>query len=339
MNDKVSLWTRPATIERNNFKFKSLSCWSYNIAVGCEHGCRFCYVPEVSTIKMAAKLREEYGVQDPDAEWGDYLMLRKWDRHAFMSSLKLAEKTNASDLNADGNRAVMFCTTTDPYQVIRHVDADRRRILMLSASQLVREALELILENSSLNVRILTRSPLARRDFDIFKRFGSRLLFGMSLPTLNSRLAKVYEPKAPAPERRLETLQLAREQGLNVFVAVAPTYPECDYDDIRATFAEIAPLNPVTVFHENINIRADNVRRIHDACIANGIEPKTDVFLTRKTWAAYAHHQLMQAALAANETGLIDRLHLWPDAALGALNPQHLHEYERWWSRVSEWPK
>lgn len=30
-------WHRPATIERNHFKFKSLSCWAYNVAVGCGH--------------------------------------------------------------------------------------------------------------------------------------------------------------------------------------------------------------------------------------------------------------------------------------------------------------
>ena len=33
------------------------------------------YVPSVATIKQAAKLAE-YGVKDPDAEWGDYVLLR-----------------------------------------------------------------------------------------------------------------------------------------------------------------------------------------------------------------------------------------------------------------------
>ena len=33
-----------------------------------------------------------------------------------------------------------------------------------------------ILENSTLNVLTLTRSPLARQDFDPFKQFGTRLL-------------------------------------------------------------------------------------------------------------------------------------------------------------------
>ena len=339
MNDKVDFWTRPATVERNNFKFKSLSCWSYNIAIGCEHGCRFCYVPEVSTVKLGAKLNNEYGVTDPDAEWGDYLMLRQWDENAFLASLRKAESTPVSDLNKDGNRAVMLCTTTDPYQVIRHTDPERRALLQNHASLLVRNALLLILERSTINVRILTRSPLARRDFDIFKRFGRRLLFGMSLPTLDSRLAKVYEPKAPAPERRLETLRAAKEAGLNVFVAVAPTYPECSYGDIRATFEAVASLNPVTVFHENINIRAENVARIQKACQENGVASQSHVFATQRDWALYAHRQLIEAQTAAAEFELSDRLHLWPDASLAKLMPGEVNWYRTHWNRVSEWPK
>src|SRR5205823_3705538 len=90
---------------------------------------------------------------------------------------------------------------------------------------------------------ILTRSPLARADFDLFKTFGSRLLFGMSLPTLRNDLAKVYEPKAPAPSQRLAALRAAKQAGLHVFVAVAPTYPECDEADLRAKLSNGSPMN------------------------------------------------------------------------------------------------
>ena len=340
MSDKVDFWSRNATIERNRFKFKSLSCWSYNIAVGCEHACRFCYVPEVSARKMGAKLLKDHGVKDADAEWGDYLLLRQWNEKAFLKSLADAESTPLSELNADGNRAVMLCTTTDPYQVVHHPDPIRRAVLQNHMSDLVRNALLLILERSTLNVRILTRSPLARRDFDIFKRFGPRLLFGMSLPTLNVRLAKVYEPKAPAPQRRLETLQAAHDAGLHVFVAVAPTYPECDKADILDTFKAIAPLNPVTVFHENINIRADNVARIKSAGEAIGVPMNTSVYETPQTWAKYAHEQLEMASVAASMCGLRDRLHLWPDASLSRLQTApNVAWYQTFWNRTSEWPK
>src|SRR5207245_8263221 len=82
---------------------------------------------------------------------------------------------------------------TDPYQVLRHPDPARRRELAAQARFLVRHSLELIRDKSTLNVRILTRSPLAQADFDLFKSFGKRLVFGMSLPTLRNDLAKAYE--------------------------------------------------------------------------------------------------------------------------------------------------
>lgn len=338
MKSPVDMWEHPATIERNHFVAKSLSCWSYNVAVGCEHGCRFCYVPSVSTIKQGPKLKE-YGVQDPDAEWGYYLLIRHWDGKRFLASLNKAQNTPTSELNPDGNRAVMLCTTTDPYQVVHHKDPTRRAELTNNLSTVVRHGLLNILEHSDLNVRILTRSPLAVRDFEIFQRFGKRLLFGMSIPTLNCRLAKIYEPRAPAPARRLETLQKAREAGLNVFVAVAPTYPECDYADILETVKAIKGFDPITVFFENINIRSENVARIAAEGKRWGVDLRTEVFSTPARWAEYAQWQLNLACIAAHEVGLSERLHLWPDKSLGRLLPQNVRNYAKWWNRISEWPK
>src|ERR1700733_7156777 len=100
--DKVGYWFAPAVIQLNNFVHKSLSNWSFNTAVGCSHGCKFCYVPSASTIKQAPKLRE-YGVKDPDAEWGDYVLLRPWDEEKFLASLRVAENMPQNSLNPDGN--------------------------------------------------------------------------------------------------------------------------------------------------------------------------------------------------------------------------------------------
>ena len=345
-DDRVGMWHAPAVIAENNFIYKSLSNWSFNVAVGCSHACRFCYVPSAATIKQGPKLAE-YGVKDPDAEWGDYVLLRPWEEEKFLSSLRAAENTSRLKLKPDGNRAVMYCTTTDPYQVIYHPDPERQRMLSQHARRLVRRSLELIRDHSTLNVRILTRSPLARADFDLYKTFGPRLLFGMSLPTLRNDLSKIYEPKAPAPSQRLATLRAANEAGLNVYVAVAPTYPECDEADLRATLEAIAEVNPVTIFHEPINIRAENVERIQSHADELGLELKTDVFETREQWQNYAVNALQTVERLAEEIGIADRLHLWPDKSLGSLSVANRmpkpRDYMRWlrksWTRISEWPK
>lgn len=344
-NHAFGLWSHPAIIAKNNFQYKSLSDWSFNTAVGCSHGCRFCYVPSVSTVKQAPKLAE-YGIKDPDAEWGGYALLRPWDEAKFMNSLRVAENTPRSELSVDGNRAVMFSTTTDPYQVIPHPNPAESKRLTQKGQALVRRALELIRDHSTLNVRILTRSPLAKADFDLYKSFGHRLLFGMSLPTLRNDLAKIYEPKAPAPSQRLYTLQSARKAGLHVYVAVAPTYPECDEVDLRATLTAIAALEPVTIFHEPINIRADNVERIAKQAEKYNIKMRTEVFHTPESWRAYALEALDTVTKISDELGIGSRLHLWPDKALGnnkavASRPNPVR-YKRWlkscWHKVSDWP-
>jgi len=327
-------WRIPVTIADNHFVYKSLSNWSCNIAVGCVHGCRFCYVPSSSTNKMRHPLAD-LGVSDPDAQWGDYAFVREWDEHAFLLSLQRAEHTPVENLRPlGGNRAVIFCSTTDPYQVTNDTAWNFHRKLI------VRRALELIRDRSTLNVRILTRGPLARQDFELFGTFGHRLMFGMSLPTLSNRLAKIYEPGAPSPFKRFETLQLARDCGLNIFVAMAPTYPECDMDDLRNTLQKIAELDPLTVFHEPINIRADNVERIRSHAAALGEKVHTEVFRTHESWRGYALGQMGMVQLLAAQCGLSARLHLWPDKSLerGA-TPAFRYWLNDCWSRVSEWPQ
>ncbi|MFA7002851.1 MAG: radical SAM protein [Verrucomicrobiia bacterium] len=346
----VGFWRSPAVIAANNFIYKSLSNWAFNIAVGCSHACRFCYVPSTATNKLAPMLAE-YGVKDPDAEWGDYLLIRPWDEPKFLASLRAAENTPRSQLKPDGNRAVIYCSTTDPYQVIHHPDPARQRELAEHVRFLVRRSLDLIRDQSTLNVRILTRSPLARADFDLFRSFGKRLVFGMSLPTLRNDLAKVYEPKAPAPSQRLAALRAAKEAGLHVYVAMAPTYPECDEVDLRATLRAVAELEPITIFHEPINIRAENVARIKEQAEMLGIRLRTEVFETRESWQDYAVSALQAVKQVAKEVGVVGQLHLWPDKSLGTetsvvrivgRNGQS-KQYRQWlqhcWRRISAWPK
>ena len=302
-SDKIiNIWNHPVTINRNGFKYKSLSCWSINPFVGCQHACRFCYVPSVSVNRLKGQLAG-LGVDDPDEQWGQYAFLRVWDEGAFMSSLEAAEKTPIGELNPDGNRAVMLSTTTDAYQTLRGENPVQTSALNSQARVMVRRMLELIRDHSTLNVRILTRSPLARGDFDLYRTFGNRLLFGMSIPTLDDRLARLYEPKAPAPSRRLETLRLAAAKGIPVYAAVAPTYPEQGEAELAAVIGEIGRLNPVTIFHEPINLRGGNIDRMRKEAEAIGLPFRGDVFQNTERRVEYAIGQLRMAEDVACQLG------------------------------------
>jgi len=106
-------------------------------------------------------------------------------------------------------------------------------------------------------------------------------------------------------------------------------------------------LDPITVFMEPINIRAENVRRIEAQAATVGMTLKTDVFASHDRWQTYAREALKLVHTLAKDCGLSRRLHLWPDMALGSQTslravPNQV-AYKKWlekkWSRISEWPK
>jgi hypothetical protein len=128
---------------------------------------------------------------------------------------------------------------------------------------------------------------------------------------------------------------------------MAPTYPECDEDDLRQTLTAIKNIGPVTIFHEPINIRADNVARIAEQARHLGVVLRTEVFASRETWMDYSLQSLKTVVQLCRELGISDRLHLWPDKKLGAKwavdsmpKPEKYRSWlEKKWSRISEWPR
>jgi hypothetical protein len=128
---------------------------------------------------------------------------------------------------------------------------------------------------------------------------------------------------------------------------MAPTYPESDVNDLMATLKAIAALDPITIFHEPINLRADNAARIARAASGAGQPMRTDVFATRESWQAYALEALQRVWALSHECGVQNKTHLWPDAALGTKRVIRAREnperYLAWlkarWNRISEWPK
>src|SRR6202007_2575452 len=74
--------------------------------------------------------------------------------------------------------------------------------------QIMRRVLE-VLERAGHPVGIVTKSHLVTRDIDILSRMASRRLVrvGISVTTLDPKLARTMEPRAPTPARRLDALR------------------------------------------------------------------------------------------------------------------------------------
>ena len=168
---------------------------SVNPYRGCEHGCIYCFArPTHAFMGLSAGLDFEARLfAKPDAP-------------------RLLER----ELSKPGYRprVIAIGTNTDPYQPIE------------KEWRVMRQILE-VLEGANHPVSIVTKSALIMRDIDILSRMAAKGLawVGLSVTTLDRKLARSMEPRAATPARRLEAMRALSEAGVPVSVMVAPIIP------------------------------------------------------------------------------------------------------------------
>jgi DNA repair photolyase len=106
-------------------------------------------------------------------------------------------------------------TATDPYQPLE------RKL------GITRSLLEVFARHSGLRLGIVTKSTLVARDLDLLEEVGKRhkLTVHLTVTTMNAKLARVLEPRAPRPDLRIRTLKQLREAGLRAGVLCSPLMP------------------------------------------------------------------------------------------------------------------
>ena len=176
---------------------------SINPYRGCEHGCVYCF----------ARPTHAYLGLSPGLDFESRLLVKP-DAPAM-----LAKELAAPDYEP---RMIAIGTNTDPYQPI-----ERERKIM-------RGILE-VLERAGHPVGIVTKSALVVRDIDILSRMAKRNLakVAISVTTLDPKLARTMEPRAPTPPKRLEALKLLSEAGIPTTVMVAPVIPALNDSEIE----------------------------------------------------------------------------------------------------------
>jgi len=170
--------------------------WTINPYRGCEFGCVYCY---------ARYTHEFLELRDP-ADFERRIFVKR--RAAEVLARTLARTPLGSD-------AVAIGTATDPYQ-----PAER-------TFGLTRAMLEVFAGVGGLTLSITTKSALVTRDLDLLRRINrrSRLSVNFSLITLDRRLQRILEPRAPRPGLRLRALMQLRQAGIRCNVLVMPVIP------------------------------------------------------------------------------------------------------------------
>jgi DNA repair photolyase len=170
--------------------------WTINPYRGCEFGCKYCY----------ARYTHEF--------------MEMWDGADF--ERKIFAKVAAPELlraelraGKDRGLPIALGTATDPYQPAEAQFGITRRIL------------EAFADFEGLDLSITTKSCLILRDLDLLTNLAEkhRCSAHITITTLNSRLARLLEPKAPPPAKRLETVEKLASAGIRVGVNVMPILP------------------------------------------------------------------------------------------------------------------
>jgi DNA repair photolyase len=168
---------------------------SINPYRGCEHGCIYCF---------ARPTHAYYGLS-PGLDFESRLF----------SKPDVAEILEA-ELRKPGYRpaTIALGTNTDPYQPIEREKHLTRAVLK-------------VLSAYNHPVGIVTKSALVLRDIDILGPMAARGLAAVtiSVTTLDRRLARLMEPRAPTPAKRLAAIEALSAAGIPTGVLAAPMIP------------------------------------------------------------------------------------------------------------------
>jgi len=166
--------------------------YALNPYVGCEHGCKYCYSKAVFRSRRLAE------------GWGAFV----WAKRRLLDRLR-------ADLKRKPKGMIGVGTVTDPYQPLE------------AKLKLTSEALRLIAAYG-FKASIQTKSPLILRDGKALVR--GRFDVGITLTSLNERIASLIEPRAPPPRARLEALRKLSSLGVETWLFYGPIIPEVNDD-------------------------------------------------------------------------------------------------------------
>jgi DNA repair photolyase len=191
---------------------------SINPYRGCEHGCIYCYArPTHSYLSLSPGLDFE---------------------------TRIVAKVNAADaLRAAFSRPgyeprmLNLGSVTDAYQPVE------RRL------RITRGVIEVLAEHRHA-FSVITKSALVERDLDLLAPMAAGRLAAVyvSVTTLDPALARVMEPRAAAPRRRLQTIERLAAAGVPVGVSVSPVIPFVNEPELERVLQAAAAAGATRAF-------------------------------------------------------------------------------------------
>jgi DNA repair photolyase len=169
--------------------------WSLNPFRGCEFACKYCY----------ARYTHEFMEIRDNVEFERKIFIKQNVQWLLRRDLKQVKR----------GEEIAIGTATDPYQ-----PAEQRY-------EVTRAILEELAQHRGLKIGLVTKSDLILRDKELLRRISdhNELFVNLTITTLDTRLARILEPRAPRPDLRIKALRELRAAGVAAGVYCAPVMP------------------------------------------------------------------------------------------------------------------
>ena len=183
--------------------------YAFNPYLGCLHGCRYCYAIDMSP-------------SEASSNWGRTVFVRK----NIITLLEREARTYKRGI-------VGMSTITDPYQSVE------------MKFRIMPKAIE-ILSRNGFYVTIQTKSPLILKDIEILEKYRNNLDVGLTVTTIDRKVASLLEPYAPDPAKRLNALKKLTQRKIKTWLYLGPIV-------------------------RGLNDNIEDIKKIVEFCAANGI--------------------------------------------------------------------
>jgi len=203
--------TARSILNRSVSKRQLWMAYSINPYRGCEFGCKYCYARYTHEFLQPTPITTiAPGTLDiPQQPWA-----LAFEREIYL-------KENAAWLleqelrHVDPNEEIAIGTATDPYQPIE------RRV------GITRSILEVFAKHEGYHLGIITKSSLIERDIDLLQQISERnkLTVHITITTVDARLARLLEPRAPRPDLRFNAVKKLRQAGVRTGILCSPLLP------------------------------------------------------------------------------------------------------------------
>ena len=191
---------------------------SINPYRGCEHGCVYCFArPTHSYLGLSPGLDFETRI---------------------IAKVNAAERLRATFASpAYRPKLLNIGAATDAYQPVE------RRL------RITRSVIELLAECRH-PFSLVTKSSGVERDLDLIAPMAAERLVAVyvSVTSLDGRLARILEPRAAAPHRRLQTIEALARANVPVGVSVSPIIPFINEPEIERILEAAASAGATAAF-------------------------------------------------------------------------------------------